>query len=567
MSRQSNSQMRQPIRCPAGTLYDAAVYTECPCPSCWADRTSAKLAPDAARAQRQNIRASPDQDEPITAAPGPNAPPERLTAVNLLKRARFAMFFAIVIGAGLVGCYFAYLKLRSAEDQQLIAAHDNLSKLQKYTATCILCRHKQNATSEIAELQRQAEIAKEQEIYRAAAGDLAKLRSYVAQCKHCEFKTAATNEIKQLEFAASVFSFEVCNRTSYKVAVAIVAPQKPDSTAAMHVRGWSLIEASGCRPIGVFPRGKIYVVAQAAEKREGWYGNDQKFCVSYPGPFDQEAAAGPCQSSGRALGFREITVSDSKYTWSINGEPKFANDEFFAFRVCNQTPYQAAVAVIAHLFPDSPKYTLKGWWTIGANACSDTGRFVKGKFYATAMAQNRAKGWFGTDVRQCVEFPGAFERVDSPDYKCPSSGKIVGFHAFNIIDSDYTWTIKGKPTFSPDDFFTFEVCNQSKRRASVAVMGRDTPEDEFSVQGWHTVSAGSCESVGRFAKGTFYAMASVYGNINRGWWNKDIRLCVDVPGPFHRVNSPGHECRRNERLVPFRKFTATGPTLRWTLNE
>jgi uncharacterized membrane protein YhaH (DUF805 family) len=35
--------MKQPIRCPAGILYDGALYAACPCPSCWADRSSGNL--------------------------------------------------------------------------------------------------------------------------------------------------------------------------------------------------------------------------------------------------------------------------------------------------------------------------------------------------------------------------------------------------------------------------------------------------------------------------------------------------------------------------------------------
>lgn len=33
------------VRCPAGNVYDATVHAECPCPSCWADRSSLQLAP------------------------------------------------------------------------------------------------------------------------------------------------------------------------------------------------------------------------------------------------------------------------------------------------------------------------------------------------------------------------------------------------------------------------------------------------------------------------------------------------------------------------------------------
>jgi hypothetical protein len=35
--------MNRPVRCPAGNVYDAEVHAECPCPSCWAERSSRKL--------------------------------------------------------------------------------------------------------------------------------------------------------------------------------------------------------------------------------------------------------------------------------------------------------------------------------------------------------------------------------------------------------------------------------------------------------------------------------------------------------------------------------------------
>ena len=41
---EETGQLKQPIRCPAGNVYDSAVHTECPCLSCWAERSSARLA-------------------------------------------------------------------------------------------------------------------------------------------------------------------------------------------------------------------------------------------------------------------------------------------------------------------------------------------------------------------------------------------------------------------------------------------------------------------------------------------------------------------------------------------
>ena len=36
--------MKRSVRCPVGNWYDAAVHAECPCPSCWAERSSSVLA-------------------------------------------------------------------------------------------------------------------------------------------------------------------------------------------------------------------------------------------------------------------------------------------------------------------------------------------------------------------------------------------------------------------------------------------------------------------------------------------------------------------------------------------
>ncbi len=45
--------MKSSTRCPFGNVYDASVHTECPCPSCWADRSSAILS--ATRGSHANV--------------------------------------------------------------------------------------------------------------------------------------------------------------------------------------------------------------------------------------------------------------------------------------------------------------------------------------------------------------------------------------------------------------------------------------------------------------------------------------------------------------------------------
>src|SRR5262249_51402500 len=175
-------------------------------------------------------------------------------------------------------------------------------------------------------------------------------------------------------------------------------------------------------------------------------------------------------------------------------------------------------------------------------------------------------GWYGTEINKCVEFPGPFERLDSPGFTCPSNGKIIGFHTFTTTESKYTWPLHGFPSYGAHDFFAFEVCNNSRERASVAIMGRADPGASFVVEGWYNVSAGSCQGLGRYARGTFYAMAFVYGSTTRGWWQEDIKVCVELPGPFNRAATDRYTWHGEEKLVPFRKFNVTDAKVTWPLN-
>lgn len=64
--------MKRPIRCPTGTVYDAAVHAECPCASCWADRSFHKLTGRMQPSKQTRPPAPSDQATPD----GANAPAE-----------------------------------------------------------------------------------------------------------------------------------------------------------------------------------------------------------------------------------------------------------------------------------------------------------------------------------------------------------------------------------------------------------------------------------------------------------------------------------------------------------
>ena len=151
-----------------------------------------------------------------------------------------------------------------------------------------------------------------------------------------------------------------------------------------------------------------------------------------------------------------------------------------------------------------------------------------------------------------------------PAGQCPAGERLEQFQAFLAAEPEVVWTIADPPTES-DQYFTFEVCNNSGRSAVVAVSGKEASNPNiWMTRGWYSAPTGRCTPVGpKYVRGNFYAMAEVQGNPSLGWKGSDIRLCVGRPGPFSIVNT-GRACDIAEG---FRRFAANGPTLRWPLGD
>jgi uncharacterized membrane protein len=116
-------------------------------------------------------------------------------------------------------------------------------------------------------------------------------------------------------------------------------------------------------------------------------------------------------------------------------------------------------------------------------------------------------------------------------------------------------------------FFLLKVCNKSKRRASVAVMGRTGSDgDEWHVQGWWNIAPRQCSNLRRYAKGKIYLFAQEDGNPSVSWEGDALRTCVASPGPFDRVNRDDYKCAANERLVSFLSFSASDDSFVWNLS-
>jgi uncharacterized membrane protein len=121
---------------------------------------------------------------------------------------------------------------------------------------------------------------------------------------------------------------------------------------------------------------------------------------------------------------------------------------------------------------------------------------------------------------------------------------------------------------SGSDTFRFRVCNKSRIKASVALSALYAPgSKDYIVAGWWTVDVGKCVDIGSYPKGHFYHFAKAFAANNTSFWGtKDLQLCVEVPGPFKRINLAGYKCDA-KLLKPFRHVEVVKDTYEWTLNN
>lgn len=119
-----------------------------------------------------------------------------------------------------------------------------------------------------------------------------------------------------------------------------------------------------------------------------------------------------------------------------------------------------------------------------------------------------------------------------------------------------------------ETFFSLEVCNKTMQDAWVAISARKTPEDGTSLlKGWWPVSVGSCNRLGKFARGKFYVTAvapparGIFGLIMGGgdplaWSGPDMPTlkCTEFPAAFERPDNPGPGCPSGGKIIPFHEL-------------
>jgi hypothetical protein len=141
--------MGELVRCPAGYLYDSRLHGECPCSSCWADRSSARLVtrPDAIRPSE--LHAS-EQKAPISPGGTQTAAAARPSMKRVVRVAiGLGLAIVVVLATGFAVRQYGY------EYQLYHASRGNIGRLKTYLVTCWICRDSRAALNEITFLAQQ----------------------------------------------------------------------------------------------------------------------------------------------------------------------------------------------------------------------------------------------------------------------------------------------------------------------------------------------------------------------------------------------------------------------------
>jgi uncharacterized membrane protein len=240
---------------------------------------------------------------------------------------------------------------------------------------------------------------------------------------------------------------------------------------------------------------------------------------------------------------------------------EIARLQFFSFKICNATSFRAAAAIEGRTGADDADWAVHGWVPVDPNSCTDAGNYRKGWLYVMAVVVGNASlGWRGAKDANCVNLNSNFSHHIG---SCSLGEKTEGFQGLTVTSDAYTWTIQGTPTEDPNEYFTFEVCNNSCAPASVAVSSYSTSLSAWTVSGWTTAAANQCTTIGKFKKGDFYYYAkSYYGNFE---WSGSFPLCVKIPGRFEIVNRPGYQCRSPNQVKLFGVNTIQADSYTWPI--
>ena len=111
--------------------------------------------------------------------------------------------------------------------------------------------------------------------------------------------------------------------------------------------------------------------------------------------------------------------------------PTAASAATITLRTCNHTRHTVLVAS-SYIPIGGSDWRNVGWTRVNAGSCASIFRTNNRTFYARAEIRGDSSRYWGSDIKQCVEYPGPYSfYTGSDDTTCPEGEpeKFTTFHS------------------------------------------------------------------------------------------------------------------------------------------
>lgn len=110
-------------------------------------------------------------------------------------------------------------------------------------------------------------------------------------------------------------------------------------------------------------------------------------------------------------------------------------------RACNHTD-QTVLVGSSYIPIGGSDWRNKGWTEVDAGECDDIFKTENRTFYARAEVKGISEQYWGTDIKQCVEYPGPYDfYTGSNETTCPE-GEPAEFTTFHSDGrAIYVWNL------------------------------------------------------------------------------------------------------------------------------
>ena len=122
--------------------------------------------------------------------------------------------------------------------------------------------------------------------------------------------------------------------------------------------------------------------------------------------------------------------------------PAQARNTTVVFRACNNTDKTIMLASSFIPIGQSDNWRNKGWQPVSAHSCAEIFRTENTTFYARAERKGHSDQAWGSDIKQCVEYPGPYDFFTASDETSCPEGQPADFKTFRGVHTPvYSWNI------------------------------------------------------------------------------------------------------------------------------